>query len=230
MISIIFCYTLFKTIQLRRSYPMIKQNSIEEFLISLSSKSPVPGGGGACALGGAIGSSLGSMVGNLTLGKKKYLSVQEDIQVLLEKLSQNTSELLLLMDKDAYAFEPLSKAYALPKETEEEKLYKEQVMEKCLYDASLVPLEIMEQAYKGILLQEKMAEKGTQIAISDVAVGVMFLRSALLGAAVNVWINTKSMKNRKVAERLNQRVEELKQTGTQKADFIFDKVTSKLQS
>ena len=70
LISIIFCYTLFKTIQLRRSYPMIKQNSIEEFLISLSSKSPIPGGGGACALGGAIGSSLGSMVGNLTLGKK----------------------------------------------------------------------------------------------------------------------------------------------------------------
>ena len=203
---------------------MMKQYHIEDFLTSLSSKSPVPGGGGASALGGAIGSSLGSMVGNLTLGKKKYANVQEDIQILLKKLSENTSELLLLMDKDASAFKPLSKAYALPKETEEEKSYKEQVMEKALYHASLVPLEIMEQAYKGILLQEEMAKKGTRIAISDVAVGVLFLRSALLGAAVNVWINTKSMKNREVAEQLNQRVETLKQAGVKKADSIFDQI------
>lgn len=209
---------------------MMKQYPIEDFLTSLSSKSPIPGGGGAAALGGAIGSSLGSMVGNLTLGKKKYAEVQEDIQILLEKLSKNTSDLLLLMDQDAAAFEPLSKAYALPKETEEEKSYKEQVMEQALYDASLVPLEIMEQAYQGILLQEEMAKKGTRIAISDVAVGVMFLRSALLGAAVNIWINTKSMKNREVAETLNRRVEELKQVGIKKADSIFDQIVSQLQS
>ncbi len=208
---------------------MTKPSNIEEFLTSLSSKSPIPGGGGACALGGAIGSSLGSMVGNLTLGKKKYAAVQEDIQILLEKLSQNTAELLSLIEKDAAAFEPLSKAYALPKETEEEKAYKEQIMEQSLYQASLVPLEIMEKAYAGILLQEEMAEKGTRIAISDVAVGVMFLRSALLGGAVNVWINTKSMKDRETAERLNRRTEELKQAGVQKADAIFEQIAQQIQ-
>ncbi|MCX4268261.1 MAG: cyclodeaminase/cyclohydrolase family protein [Lachnospiraceae bacterium] len=208
---------------------MTKPSNIEEFLTSLSSKSPIPGGGGACALGGAIGSSLGSMVGNLTLGKKKYAAVQEDIQILLEKLSQNTAELLSLIEKDAAAFEPLSKAYALPKETEEEKAYKEQIMEQSLYQASLVPLEIMEKAYAGILLQEEMAEKGTRIAISDVAVGVMFLRSALLGGAVNVWINTKSMKDRETAEKLNRRTEELKQAGVQKADAIFEQIAQQIQ-
>ena len=91
----------------RKTIFMMKQQSIEKFIASLSSKSPVPGGGGASALGGAIGSSLGSMVGNLTLGKKKYAAVQEDILLLLEKFSNNTEELLLLMDKDAAAFEPL---------------------------------------------------------------------------------------------------------------------------
>ena len=169
------------------------------------------------------------MVGNLTLGKKKYAAVQEDIQILLEKLSQNTAELLSLIEKDAAAFEPLSKAYALPKETEEEKAYKEQIMEQSLYQASLVPLEIMEKAYAGILLQEEMAEKGTRIAISDVAVGVMFLRSALLGGAVNVWINTKSMKDRETAEKLNRRTEELKQAGVQKADAIFEQIAQQIQ-
>ena len=208
---------------------MMKQQTIEEFITSLSSKSPVPGGGGASALGGAIGSSLGSMVGNLTIGKKKYAAVQEDIQLLLEKLSNNTEELLLLMDKDAAAFEPLSKAYSLPKETEEEKLQKEQIMEEALYQASLVPLEIMEKAYEGILLQEELSEKGTRIAISDVAVGVMFLRSALLGAFINVRINTKSMKNRELANQLNQRTEKLRQISVEKADAIFEQITLQLQ-
>lgn len=207
----------------------MKQQTIEEFITSLSSKSPVPGGGGASALGGAIGSSLGSMVGNLTIGKKKYAAVQEDIQLLLEKLSNNTEELLLLMDKDAAAFEPLSKAYSLPKETEEEKLQKEQIMEEALYQASLVPLEIMEKAYEGILLQEELSEKGTRIAISDVAVGVMFLRSALLGAFINVRINTKSIKNRELANQLNQRTEKLRQIGVEKADAIFEQITLQLQ-
>lgn len=207
---------------------MMKQNTIEDFIAVLSSKAAVPGGGGASALGGAVGSSLGSMVGNLTLGKKKYAAVQEDIQILLEKLSENTKELLLLMDKDAAAFEPLSKAYGLPKETEEEKAYKEAIMEQALYDASLVPLEIMEKAYEGILLQEEMAAKGTRIAISDVAVGMMFLRSALLGASVNVLINTKSMKNRETANHLNLRVKELSLAGTQKADAVFSQIMEQI--
>jgi len=209
---------------------MIQQTTIKDFITVLSSKSPVPGGGGASALGGAIGSSLGSMVGNLTLGKKKYADVQEEIQILLEKLSQNTEELLLLIEKDAAAFEPLSKAYALPKETEEEKAYKETIMEQALYHASLIPLEIMEKAYAGILLQEEMASKGTRIAISDVAVGVMFLRSALLGASVNVLINTKSMKKREIAEQLNLRVNQLSRDGMEKADAIYKSIIEQISS
>jgi len=206
----------------------MKQQTIEEFIQILSSKAPVPGGGAACALGGAIGGALGSMVGNLTLGKKKYADVQEEIQILLEQLSTNTEEMLLLMEQDAQAFEPLSRAYSLPKETEEEKQYKETVMEEALYQASLTPLEIMEKAYNGILLLEKIGEKGSRIAISDVAVGVQFYRCALLGASVNVQINTKSMKQRKLAEEFNQKVSKLSQAGIQKADALFEQITKQL--
>lgn len=205
---------------------MTNQTTINEFINALSSKSATPGGGGASALGGAIGSALGSMVGNLTIGKKKYVDVEEDIQLLLEKFSKITEELLTLIEKDAAAFLPLSHAYALPKETEEEKAQKEKIMEKALYDASLVPLEIMEKAYEGILLQEEMAQKGSKIAISDVAVGVAFLRSALLGASVNVLINTKSMKDRQKAEELNTRVHYLSETGSRKADTLFNQITN----
>lgn len=207
---------------------MIKQESMEGFIHDLASKAPVPGGGGASALGGAIGSALGSMVGNLTLGKKKYADVQEDIRVLLEKLAKNQEELLELIEKDARAFEPLSKAYGLPKATEEEAAYKAEVMEEALLHASLIPLEIMNKAYDAILLEEEMAGKGTRIAISDVAVGVQFLRAALLGASMNIFINTGSMKNRIKAEELNREANRLILEGTALADRIFEEIRGKL--
>ncbi|MBO5278869.1 MAG: cyclodeaminase/cyclohydrolase family protein [Lachnospiraceae bacterium] len=208
---------------------MMKQESIENFLSDLASKAPVPGGGGASALGGAVGSALGSMVGNLTLGKKKYSEYEPDILVILDKLSQNQQELLELMDKDAEAFEPLSRAYSLPKNTEEELAHKEAVLEEALLSASLVPLEIMRKTVEALLLQEELSKKGTRMAISDVAVGVQFLRAALLGASMNVYINTKSMKNRAEADRLNDEADRLIETGRTLADTIFEQICHTLR-
>ncbi len=208
---------------------MMKHESIDTFITDLASKAPVPGGGGASALGGAIGSALGSMVGNLTLGKKKYAEYEEDIRLLLEKLSQNQEELLALIDQDAAAFEPLSIAYALPKNTDEELAHKEKTLEKALYAASLVPLEIMRKAVDALLIQEELSHKGTRIAISDVAVGVQFLRTALLGASMNVFINTKSMKDRSCAEMLNKEADELIQKGTVMADTIYQNIANSLR-
>lgn len=208
---------------------MMKQESIENFLSDLASKAPVPGGGGASALGGAVGSALGSMVGNLTLGKKKYAEYEPDILVILDKLAQNQQELLELMDKDAEAFEPLSRAYSLPKNTEEELAHKEAVLEEALLSASLVPLEIMRKTVDALLLQEELSKKGTRMAISDVAVGVQFLRAALLGASMNVYINTKSMKNRAEADRLNDEADRLIETGRTLADTIFEQICHTLR-
>lgn len=208
---------------------MMKQDSIDNFINALASKAPVPGGGGASALGGAIGSALGSMVGNLTLGKKKYAEFEPDILIILDKLAKNQEELLALMDKDAEVFEPLSRAYSLPKNTEEELAHKETVLEEALLSASLVPLEIMRKSVEALLLQEELSHKGTRMAISDVAVGVQFLRGSLLGASMNVYINTKSMKDTVKAEKLNKEADELISRGCTLADEIYARIHESLQ-
>lgn len=208
---------------------MMKQDSIDTFINNLASKAPVPGGGGASALGGAIGSALGSMVGNLTLGKKKYAEFEPDILVILDKLAKNQEELLALMDKDAEVFEPLSRAYSLPKNTEEELAHKETVLEEALLSASLVPLDIMRKSVEALLLQEELSHKGTRMAISDVAVGVQFLRAALLGASMNVYINTKSMKDSAQADKLNKEADELISKGCALADEIYDRIHKSLR-
>ncbi|MBP3544251.1 MAG: cyclodeaminase/cyclohydrolase family protein [Lachnospiraceae bacterium] len=208
---------------------MMKQDSIDNFINALASKAPVPGGGGASALGGAIGSALGSMVGNLTLGKKKYAEFESDILIILGKLAKNQEELLALMDKDAEVFEPLSRAYSLPKNTEEELAHKEAVLEEALLSASLVPLEIMRKSVEALLLQEELSHKGTRIAISDAAVGVQFLRAALLGASMNVYINTKSMKDTVKAENLNKEADLLISKGCALADEIYERIHAALR-
>lgn len=208
---------------------MLTEKNCREFIDLLSSKEPVPGGGGASALVGAIGMALGSMVGNLTLGKKKYEMYQEDIKNILQKAKKLQDELILLVDKDAEVFEPLSKAYGLPRNTEEEKAKRDEVMEKALKAAGEVPLEIMKKSLEAINLHEELSVKGTKIAISDVGVGVAFCKSALLGASLNVYINTKLMKNREIAEKLNKEAEELLKAGIEKADKIYSSIETQLK-
>lgn len=160
---------------------MMLDKKVTEFLDVLSSNEPVPGGGGASATVGAMGVALGIMVGNLTLGKRKYADVEPDIKELIEKSQSLMDELKHLTDEDARVFEPLSRAYGLPRGTEEEKAAREAVMEHALLEASLVPLQIVEKAYESLTLLEELGEKGTRIALSDVGVGALFARAALGG-------------------------------------------------
>jgi formiminotetrahydrofolate cyclodeaminase len=208
---------------------MFRNKSIEEFIEVLSSKEPVPGGGGASALAGTMGTALARMVGNLTLGKKKYIDVQEDISVLQQKTLILTDELMDLIDKDAEVFLPLSKAYSLPGATLEEREYKDRVMEEALNIACSVPVMIMEKSYQMLLLLGEYADKGLKIAISDVAVSSVMLRAAISGASVNVYINTKIMKDRNKAEGLNSHCEDLMQKGMDLADKIFERIEKKLR-
>lgn len=205
----------------------VKQ-SCEAFVCVLASKEPVPGGGGASAMAAAIGTALGNMVGSLTLGKKKYADVQDDIKALQLESNALQNRLLRLVDRDAEAFEPLSKAYGMPKETERQKIEKAQVMEEALKKACAVPLEIMECCCKAITLHEAYVEKGTAIAISDVGVGVALCRSALLGASLNVFINTKAMKDRDYAENINRQAQEMLDKYTPLADAIYARVAGRL--
>lgn len=208
---------------------MVESMTIQEFLDVLSSKEPVPGGGGASALAGALGNALGQMVANLTIGKKKYAQVEDEIKELAERMKGIQGQFTALADQDAKVFAPLAKCYSLPAGTEEEKAYKAEVMEARLLDASLVPMEIMEKASEMLEIMDILADKGSRMAVSDVGVGVQFIRTALLGAVMNVYINTKSMKNREKAEEMNEKAERLIKEGTEAADRIYQKVLEQLR-
>lgn len=201
-----------------------------EFVEVLGSKAPVPGGGGASALVGAVGTALGNMVGALTVGKKKYADVEEEMKELMAKATTLQGELLHLIERDAEVFEPLSKAYGMPRETEEEKAEKARVMEIVLKDACSVPMEIMEKCCEAIDLIVEFAAKGSALAISDAGVGAAFCKAALEGASLNVYINTKSMKNHEYAEELNKKCDEMLAVYTVKADEIFQSVLGRLKA
>ncbi len=202
--------------------------SCRDFVGSLSGKDPVPGGGGASALVGSLAAALGNMVGSLTVGKKKYADVEEDMKALMQKTEKLQEELLSLVEEDAKAFAPLSRAYGMPKDTEEERAEKERVMEAALKEASRVPLQIMRKCCQVIELQKEFAEKGSRLAVSDAGVGVIFAKAALQGAALNVFINTKSIKDRKFAEESEREADEMLQDYTIKADYVYALVYSQL--
>ncbi len=202
---------------------------IQAFTDVLASKASVPGGGGASALVGAVGTALGSMVGALTVGKKKYADVEAEIIELMKKADEVRAELLKQIDEDARVFEPLSKAYGLPKETEEQKAEKARIMEACLHEACSVPMEIMVKCCEAIELQKEFAAKGSSLAISDAGVGVAFCKAALQGASLNVFINTKSMKERDYADGLNRKALDMLDKYVPMADEIYESVFARLR-
>lgn len=203
--------------------------TLNDFVAQLSTKAPVPGGGGASALVGAVGSALGCMVGSLTVGKKKYAAVEGEIKELMDRSLELQERLLTLIDRDAEAFEPLSKAYSMPKDTEEEKARKAEVMAVVLKEASQVPMEIMECCCQALDLIAEYAAKGSVIAISDAGVAAAMCVAALKGASLNVFINTKSMDDRALAEELNSKAEAMLDKYVPYGDDIFAAVRGRLK-
>lgn len=200
-------------------------NTCTEFINALASKASVPGGGGASALVGAVGIALGNMVGNLTVGKKKYADVEADIMAVMEKADELQSELLYLVDQDAVVFEPLSKAYGIPKDDPN----REKVMEDALKLACSVPMDIMRTCARAIELLDEFSQKGSALAISDAGVGVSFCKSALMSASLNVFINTKSMTDRDYASSIESEADGLLGKYCAMADSIYDSVVARLR-
>ena len=208
---------------------MMAEQNMQEFIKVLSSKAAVPGGGGACAYVAAAGMALGAMVANLTTGKKKYAQYQEEIEELLSKTEQLSKELMTYMDKDAESFEPLSKAYGLPKDTKEQQEYKDVVMEKALKEASLTPVALMEKILEALKILERLSVVGSRLAISAVGAGVQLCKAALNGASLNVFNNTKLMKDTETAEELNTRTDALLIEGNELADRIYEEVVDAIR-
>lgn len=191
-----------------------------EFAAALASKAPVPGGGGASALVGALGAALCSMVCHYTVGKKKYAAVEEDVRGILTEAEALREKLLALVEEDAAAFEPLSRAYAIPKEAPE----RGEVMERCLREAAAPPMELLRLSCRVIELHRELLDKGSVMVRSDVGTGVIFSWSALYGAALNVKVNTKLMADRAYAEELNAEADELVNKYWKIADQVYEAV------
>lgn len=200
------------------------EKNIDKFLEALASSAPTPGGGGAAALCGALAIALGNMVGNLTLGKKKYADVQEDIAELNAKAEALRAGFVALVDADAEAFAPLSRAYSIPKDDPA----RDEIMEPALLKAAEAPLEIMRKCAEALELISGYAAKGSALAISDAGCAAALCGAAMEAAALNVKINTKSMKNRAVADNINAETNELLQKYFVLSQEIYNDVSGRL--
>lgn len=196
-----------------------------QFLSELSSNAPVPGGGGASAAVGAFAAALGMMVTNLTIGKKKYADYEEEVKAVRDCLEGLRDQLIDLVDGDAVAFEPLSKAYSIPKDDPE----RDTIMENALYEASVVPMSIMETVLAAAKELEVLVEKGSKLAVSDVGVGILFAQAAIEGASLNVYINTKSMKDRERAAALDAKADAIIAEGAALKARIYDGVLAAIK-
>ena len=200
------------------------EKNIDRFLEALASSAPTPGGGGAAALCGALGIALGNMVGSLTLGKKKYADVQEDIAELNAKAEALRAGFVALVDADAEAFAPLSRAYSIPKDDPA----RDEIMEPALLKAAEAPLEIMRKCAEALELISGYAAKGSALAISDAGCAAALCGAEMESAALNVKINTKSMKNRADADNINAEMNELLQKYFVLSQEIYNDVSGRL--
>ena len=194
--------------------------SCREFVSVLASDAPAPGGGGAAALVGAIGTALGNMVGSLTVGKKKYADVQDEILALKAKCDDLQKQLLDQVEADEVNFLPLAKAYGIPKDDPN----RDKIMEEATIIACSTPMHIMELCCEAIDAIAVFAAKGSRLAVSDAGCGAVCCKAALQAASLNVFINTKSLKNRDVAEELNRKANLMLNKYCALADEIFNEV------
>ena len=198
--------------------------SCREFVSVLASSAPTPGGGGAAALCGAIGTALCGMVASLTTGKEKYASAESEIQQLLKSTNALQDKLLDQVRADAEGFLPLSRAYAIPREDPT----RAAALQSAAETACAAPLEIMALCAAALSAAGQLAEIGSRLAVSDAGCAAAILRGALEAAALNVLVNTKTMTDRLAADRLNARCFALLEQGRADGERIFCAVRDEL--
>ncbi len=209
---------------------VLTELSCRDFVAELAAKKPVPGGGGAAALAGALGAALNSMVVNYSVGKKKLLQFEEQHMDILRRAEDLRIRLLDLVEKDAKSFEPLSRAYVMPKETEQEQKIKEETLQKCLKAACEAPLETLKLSYEGILLHEELIEICTKTIVSDVGVGIQCLKASINSAYLNVLINLNSITDEEYVKDNLESSKILLQDGNKKADDVYERVVEILSN
>jgi len=188
---------------------MYADKPLRFFLDKLCSNSPEPGGGSASALVGAIAAGLCGMLAALTVNKKGYEEVQDEMKGIYEEAGAIKDELLLLLQKDTEAFDDAAKAFKLPRSTEEEKKKRSEAIEAGLKKATEVPLTIMEKSLEAGKLAMRALKKGNEMAISDGAISALFAESAAIGGMVNVRINLSWIKDREYIKKTEEKLEKI---------------------
>jgi len=188
---------------------MLIDKKVSNFLNELASNSPTPGGGSVAALAGALGAALISMVGNLTVGKKKYEDVEEDIKKIISSSEKLRYELSQLIEEDVKVFNNFMATYKMPKETEDEKKIRAEKMQESLIEAAKVPLRVAYKCLDILSLSKEVAEKGNINVVSDAGVAALMAEAALESAILNVKINLKMIKDEKTKEELSSSIQEL---------------------
>ncbi len=183
---------------------MLAEKTVAQFLDELASNSPAPGGGSVAALAGATGAALASMVCNLTIGKKKYADVQNEMTLVLQQTEQLRKELALLIDKDTEAFNTVMTAFGLPKGTEEEQAARTAAVQDATKSATLVPLQVMKVCELAIAQALTVAQKGNKNSASDAGVAALMLRAGCAGAALNVRINLGGLNDAGFVQQISQ--------------------------
>lgn len=201
------------------------QLKLSDYSAALASDAPTPGGGGASAVVAALGTALAGMVCGLTDGREKYAEHQSEIEELLNEAEELRIRLEQLADEDAAAFEPLSKAYKIPKDDPK----RDETLEKCLRDAARPPMEILRLSCRAILIHQRLEQIGSTMAISDVGTGAVFCWAAMYGSAMNVLANTHLMKDMDYAAELNGECASLMAGHWQIADRVYESVWERLQ-
>jgi formiminotetrahydrofolate cyclodeaminase len=209
---------------------MTTHSSIQTFLDDLASDRPTPGGGGAAALCGAIGAALVSMVANLTIGKKNYEAVSEDLKIVNAKAEALRAELTGAIEEDIAAFNSVMAAYGLPRGTEEEKAKRAASIQAALKDATLAPLRAVKACFEVIRLSAAVAEKGNLNVISDAGVAVLAANAGLRSAALNVFVNAKAIKDRDFAEKQIAEVNALLAQAADTTESVYQTVRAKIGS
>ena len=199
----------------------LTNRTCEGFAEVLASKESVPGGGGAAALVGALGVALCSMVGNFTTGKKKYAEYEDDIQRMLKDAEVLRTQLLAQVNADAEAFYPLSVAYATPKDDPK----RGEILEAATINACQAPMEMVRLCAKCIDLLSEMLIKGSKMLISDVGCGALCCKAAMESAALNVFVNTKTLSDRAVADKMENEVNTLLDKYLPEAERVAQEVT-----
>ncbi len=201
---------------------------VSRFLDALASSAPAPGGGSVAALSGALGAALLSMVCNLTVGKKKYANVEQDIKAILEKSESLRHKLADLLQADVQAYTAVSQAMKMPRATEEEKAARAETLQKALKGATEVPLQIAEACVEVIALCQPAAEKGNKNAVSDAGVAILMAEAGLRSAALNILINLGWIEDQRFTAEKQRQLDVLLEGKPTLRDQVYDYVVEKL--